>query len=342
MRSGDPQMVQYFWMGAAACGAVALWALYRFFVSLRRDRLLADTPLVRIRSAAQGYVKLHGRAAPANDTPLAAPLSSRPSVWWRYNVEQKFHNAKGETRWESIDSGTSIDLFVLADTDAQCLVGPVNAEITPTTHDVWYGPDPRPCGRPPKSAGILHSGDYRYTESLLSPGDQLSVLGELRSHSEGSSNAEASAAALLKSWKQDQKTLLARFDQNHDGRIDATEWDAVRQAAIKEAQAQTLSTPITRMSVISQPTNGEPFLIAALDDAHLARREKVHAALFLCLGLLCAGLCAWAIEQAHMLGAAATGSDHGIDGPLPLLAACALAVGIGRIVPWLLKKRGAG
>jgi hypothetical protein len=338
MRSGDPQLVQYFWMGAAACGAVALWALYRFFVSLRRDRLLADTPLVRIRSAAQGYVKLHGRTAPANDTPLAAPLSSRPSVWWRYNVDQKFRNAKGETRWESIDSGTSIDLFVLADTDAQCLVGPVNAEITPTTHDVWYGTDPRPCG-PPKNAGILHSGDYRYTESLLSPGDQLSVLGELRSHSEGG-NADATAAALLKSWKQDQKTLLARFDQNHDGRIDATEWDAVRQAAIKEAQAQTLDTPITRMSVISQPTNGEPFLIAAMDDAHLVRREKVRAALFLCLGLLCAALCAWAIEQAHILAAAATGSDHSIHRPPPLPAVWALAVGI--VVPWLLKKRAAG
>jgi hypothetical protein len=335
MRAADPQTLHYYWMGAAACGAVALWSLYRFLVSLRRDRLVGDTPLVRIRSAAQGYVKLHGRTAQANDSTLSAPLSSRPCVWWRYNVEQKFRNAKGETRWESIDSGTSIDLFVLADTDAQCLVGPVNAEITPTTHDVWYGTDPRPRGPPPKDRGFLHSGDYRYTESLLSPGDQLSVLGELRSHSEGSST-DATAAALLKSWKQDQQTLLARFDQNHDGKIDAAEWDAVRQAAIKEAQSQTLNTPITRMSVISQPTNGEPFLIAAMDDVHLVRREKVHAVLFLGLGLLCVALCAWAIEQAHAWGTAATRSDNGIRGGL--MALC-VAVGVGRIVPWLLRKR---
>src|SRR5271165_1053887 len=142
MRTGDPQIVQYYWAAAAVCGAVAWWALYRFWASLRRDRLLEDTPLVRIRSAAQGYVKLHGRTAPANETALAAPLTSRPCVWWRYEVEQKFRNAKGETRWESIDSGTSVDLFVLADADAQCLVGPVNAEITPTAHNVWYGTDP--------------------------------------------------------------------------------------------------------------------------------------------------------------------------------------------------------
>jgi hypothetical protein len=335
MRTGDLQTVHYYWMGAAACGAVALWALYRFFASMRRDRLLADTPLAKIRSAAQGYVKLFGRTAPANGTALAAPLSSRPCVWWRYNVEQKFRNAKGETRWESIDSGSSVDLFVLAESDAQCLVGPVNAEITPTMHDVWYGVDPRPCG-PPQPSGLLHSGDYRYTESLLNAGVQVSVCGELRSHSEGSSSADAGAAALLKQWKQDQQGLLARFDANHDGRIDATEWEAVRQAAIKEAQSQNLNTPITRMSVISQPPNGEPFLIAAMDDAHLVRREKVHAALYLCLGLLCVVLCAVAIEHAHALGATpGANSSRGLPAGLVLWA---LAVGFGGMLPRLLRK----
>src|SRR5271167_719957 len=335
MRSGNPQTVLYLWAGAAVCGTVALWALYKFLLSLRRDRLLEDTPLVKIRSAAQGYVKLFGRTAAAGDGALAAPLSSRPCVWWRYDVEQRMRNGKGETRWESIDSGTSIDLFVLADADAQCLVGPVNAEITPTTHDVWYGGDVRPGGPPPRSGSL--SGNYRYTESLLSLGAQVSVCGELRSHSENSST-DAAAAVLLKQWKQDQKTLLARFDQNHDGRIDAAEWDAARQAAIKEAQSENLNTLITRLSVISQPANGEPFLIASMDDAHLVRREKRRAALFLCLGLLCVVLCAWAIERAHALAAAATGSSNGFDPSLPMLALWGLAVGFGGMVPRLLRR----
>jgi hypothetical protein len=332
---GDLQTVHYYWMGAAACAAVALWALYRFFASLRRDRLLADTPLVKIRSAAQGYVKLFGRTAPVNEAALAAPLSSRPCVWWRYSVEQKIRNAKGETHWESIDSGTSVDLFVLSETDAQCLVGPVNAEITPTTHDVWYGADPRPHG-PIGSGGLLHQGDYRYTESLLNAGVQVSVCGELRSHSEGSST-EASAAGLLNLWKRDQKSLLARFDLNHDGRIDAAEWDAARQAAIKEAQSQTLNAPIIRMSVISQPTNGEPFLVAPMDAAHLVRREKIHAMLYLCVGLLCVVGCAWAIEHALALGAAAAGPGNGL-GALPVFVIWALAVGFGGVVPRLLRR----
>jgi E3 Ubiquitin ligase len=297
---GNLQPVHYYWLIAAACGAVALWALYRFLGCMRRDRLLADTPLVRIRSAAQGYVRVSGRAAAANNAALAAPLSSRPCVWWRYEIEQKFRNSKGESRWESIDSGASVDLFVLNDGDAQCLVGPVSAEITPTTHGVWYGAQPRPPWPPPQS-GFLQSGDYRYTESLLSIGDQLSVLGELRSHAEAS-DPDTSAAALLKEWKQDQSALLARFDTNHDGHIDASEWEAVRQAAAIESQSQTRDARVERMNVISQPTNGEPFLVACMDGAHLVRREKLHAVFFFCLGLTCVVLCAAAVEHALSLG----------------------------------------
>ena len=40
---------------AVAAAAAALSALWRFLVRVQRDRLVADTPEVRIRSAAQGY-----------------------------------------------------------------------------------------------------------------------------------------------------------------------------------------------------------------------------------------------------------------------------------------------
>jgi hypothetical protein len=327
MHNGNLQPAQYYWLSAAVCGTVALWALYRCLRNLRRNRLLSDTPLVRIRSAAQGYVKLFGRAGQATDEALAAPLSARSCVWWRYEVEQKCRNAKGETRWESIDSGTSIDLFMLADGDDKCLVGPVNAEITPTTHDVWYGALPRPA-RPPGSSGLLQGGDFRYTESLLSVGDKLSVLGELRSHSE-LVDPDGSAAGLLHQWKQDQPALLARFDKNHDGILDASEWEAVRQAAEAESRSKTCDARIDRLRVISQPTNGEPFLVASMDDAHLVRREKLHAAFFFVLGLTCVVLCALSVEHTRTAAAAAGRIDGGGDvAPLlfMLVAVASMAV----------------
>ncbi len=82
---------------ALVAAALAVLALWRFFVRLRRDRLVADTPAARIRSAAQGYVKVTGRAQPAGPAPTAAPLSSRPCVWWAYEIAHEERDAKGNT-----------------------------------------------------------------------------------------------------------------------------------------------------------------------------------------------------------------------------------------------------
>jgi len=290
----------HFRIAAGAFGAIALFGLHNFFSRLRRDRLVSDTPLVHIRSAAQGYVKVAGRAAPAAPTPTAAPLSSRPCVWWSYEIEEEERDSKGNTRWRTVDRATSVEPFALAEDDAQCLVGPVSAEITPTTHDVWYGSEPRPFGPPPRPAPPFHSGGWRYTEKLLSVGDRLCVMGELRSRSEVG-NLDAAVAAKLNHWKQDQRSLLARFDTNHDGRIDAAEWEAARAAAAAEAQSQTLQSAIARTSVISQSSSGEPFLITPLSSDDLEKREKRFAAMYFMIGLLGVLSCAWTIRYANTL-----------------------------------------
>jgi E3 Ubiquitin ligase len=281
---------------AAGAALLAIFALYRFFVRLRRERLVADTPAVRIRSAAQGYVKVHGQALPASQQPTAAPLSSRPCVWWSYEIAHQERDSKGNTHWRTVDSASSVELFVLADEDARCLVGPVKAEITPTVRDVWYGSASWPTNGPPVGgSGLFHSSAWRYTERLLGVGERVCVMGELRSHSETGANVDAAAAALLHEWKNDQGALLARFDADHDGRLDATEWEAARQAAIREVQAQALKAPVSRVSVIAEPTNGEPFLIASLNDTQLVSRERRFAALDFALGLLGVIVCAWAL-----------------------------------------------
>ena len=285
---------------AGVLGAIALFALRGFFVRLRRDRLVADTPLMRIRSAAQGYVKLAGRAAPAGPAPASAPLTSRPCVWWSYEIAHRESDSKGNSRWSTVERADSAELFVLADEDGKCLVGPVQAEITPTTHNVWYGDEPRPMGPPGPSSGLLSGGDWRYTERLLSVNDQLSVLGDLRSHSEVG-NLDSATAVKLKEWKQDQQALLARFDTNHDGRIDAAEWEAARAAAARESHAETLNSAISRISVISKPASGEPFLIAPLTSEGLERRERRFSVLYFSIAVLAVILCAWALRHAYAL-----------------------------------------
>jgi hypothetical protein len=270
---------------AAAAAVLAVFALFSFFMRLRRDRLVADTPAVRIRSAAQGYVKVTGRAVPAGPAPTAAPLSSRPCVWWAYEIAQEQRDSKGNAHWHTVESAASVELFALVDDDgSRCLVGPVSAEITPSTRKVWYGSE----------------GGWRYTERLLGVGERLCVMGELRSHSE-LGDVNVATGAKLHEWKQDQRSLLARFDVNHDGKLDAAEWEAARLVAARESQTQTLQSTISRVSVISEPVNGEPFLIAPLSASQLEKRERLFAGLYFLLGLIGVIVCAWAIRHASQL-----------------------------------------
>jgi hypothetical protein len=281
-------------LGAAL---LAVFALYRCFVRLRRERLVADTPVMRIRSAAQGYVKVTGKALPDAPIPTTSPLTGRPCVWWSYEIAERQRDSRRGTRWSTTDSETSVELFVLSDGDAQCLVGPVKAEITPTVHNVWYGSEDWPSDPPAAAVNpLLPSGKWRYTERLLAVGAELCVMGELRSHSE-TGDINTAVAAKLHEWKQDQKTLLARFDADRDGKLDAAEWEAARSAALTELQSQQRHAPIARVSVISQPLNGEPFLIAPLNGAQLVTRERRFAALDFALGLLGVIVCAWALEH---------------------------------------------
>jgi hypothetical protein len=282
---------------AAGSAVVAVFALWKFFVRLGRDRVVEDTPTVRIRSAAQGYVKVAGRALAAGAAPTSAPLSGRPCVWWDFTIAEQQTDSRGNTHWRDIERATSVELFVLEDDDgARCLVGPVTAEVTPTGKDTWYGSTSRPSGPPPESYSLVHIGEWRYTERLLDVGTHVCVMGELRSHSEVG-DVNAATAQKLREWKQDQQSLLARFDTNHDGRLDAAEWEAARRAAASEAQAQTLGADIARVSVISEPRNGEPFLIAPMSTVELGERERVYAAVYFVVGLIGVCVCAWALSR---------------------------------------------
>ncbi len=282
---------------AVLLAAGTAYAVYRFFVSVRRDRFAADTPVAHIRSAAQGYVHLEGEAGPPPEGAIAAPLSGLPCVWWDYKIE--YHTPCGNDRkeWRIIDRATSVTPFSLRDHDAECLVGPVGADVTPTAHETWYGDRQRP-GLLPDAGGRGWSPDrdYRYTEQLIIPGAHLTVLGELRSRSTVES-IEQAVGKIVVEWKHDQAGLLARFDRNHDGQLDADEWEAVRAAAREQVEAG-LACKDQRVSVVGQTTHGEPFLIAPLDGKRLVKREKQHAVWALAASVALALLTAWAAQKA--------------------------------------------
>jgi hypothetical protein len=276
-------MAQGLWILAAVCGAGSLAALLICLSRLRRDRFMTDTPLCRVRSAPQGYVRIEGLAAPPPGEDLRSPLTGRACVWWDFRVEYREQSQRGNRQWRTVEKATSVAPFLLTDGDGECLIGPVGAEVTATISDRWTGGD----------------GDYRYHERLISPGSKLSVLGELRSHTEFGA-VDAKTKEILSRWKHDQPALLKKFDRNHDGQIDSAEWEAARAAAHTEAEALVVHSPIERVGVVAQTTHGEPFLIAPLDERHLVRREKRNAALLLLASVALLMLCLWAISTAEL------------------------------------------
>jgi hypothetical protein len=297
------QDVPMLWAAALICGMVTAYALYRFLSSVKRDRFFADTPLAKIRSAAQGFVRLEGQAGTPPGENAAAPLSGRACVWWDYQIAERTTNSKGQDEWSIVETAASVAPFTLSDGDASCLVGPVGAEVTPTSTDIWYGMTPKPMGVPPQLSALVRAeGDYRYTERMIAPGAHLSVLGELRSHSE-TTELNDQVRALLATWKADQSSLLERFDRNHDGHIDAEEWEAARAAAQRQVEATTGHSANERISVVGQTTHGEPFLIAPLRGPELLRRERRHATIALVASVLFVVLTVWAIRHALQLQA---------------------------------------
>jgi E3 Ubiquitin ligase len=281
----------------ALLAAATAYAIYRLFVSLRRDRFAADTPVAHIRSAAQGYVHIEGEAGAPPEGSITGPLSGLPCVWWDYRIEHYTRGPNGShSQWHVVDRATSVAPFSLRDADGECLVGPVGADVTPTAHATWYGDTPRPACLPDLAArGWDPDRDYRYTERLISQGARLTVLGELRSRSIVES-IEREVGKIVVEWKHDQAGLLARFDRNHDGQLDAEEWEAARAAAREQVEA-SIASKDARVSVVGQTTHGEPFVIAPLDGKGLVKREKQHAALALAASVILALLTAWAAQK---------------------------------------------
>ena len=255
--------------------------------SLRFARLIEDTPTSRVRSAAQGYVELDGRAAPLPGTSNLAPLTQRPCVWWSYRVAKKVESGSAKHRrqsWQTVASGRSSIPFVLDDGTGQCIVKPEGAEIVVTESTTWYGDTPWPtstAGKGGANAWLSSSRDYRYHEERIYEHERVYALGDFRSsRADAEGDLQAQQAALLSEWKQDQASLLERFDADGDGRIDLHEWEQAREAAKRTVYERRAQQPAREVRHVLCKPDGQLFLLAALPPGDLVRRYRRRALLW--------------------------------------------------------------
>jgi hypothetical protein len=244
---------------------MALISLFAWISALRRWREISGTPTSRIASAAQGHVELIGRGKAFADIPLLSPLRNLPCLWYRYKIERR----DSDNKWHEDGSGESVDSFVLDDGSGQCVVDPCDAEIITIHKDSWQ------------------KDEYRYTEWKLLNIDSIYAIGEFRTLG-GSSlalDANEELKKVLAEWKQDTKSLHARFDLNKDGELDTQEWELARQAARREAESRMREAyNQTDTHYLGKPQNQRLFLISNLPPEKLSRRYAlwtwVHLMIF--------------------------------------------------------------
>jgi hypothetical protein len=273
---------------AVICGAAA-------FDRWRRGRWLEDTPVSRIRSAAQGYVELAGRARALPGEPILAPLTLRPCVWWRYEIEARETDGSRRREWRVVERGTSESIFALQDDTGQVVIDPRGAEVTVPLRDVWEGDTPRPApGAPHRGGSVFLAANYRYTEHLILADQPLCAVGELRTRraADDLPTIDADVAAKLHAWKQDA-ARMAGFDRDHDGQISPLEWEAARAAAraevLRERGAQEAQPGLT---ILARPDGHRPYLIGAATRAALTARYRWTARL---LALAACGALSWGL-----------------------------------------------
>jgi hypothetical protein len=247
-------------------------SFFAWAANFRRYRQIHDLPTSNIASAAQGYVELFGRSALLPGSAVASRLSQSPCCWYSFEIEERGSNDK----WRTVDSGRSVEHFLLVDATGQCVVSPDGAEVLTNDHKQW------------------REGSYRYNEWLLLPGARLYAIGEFSTASAVAAavrDERADVGALLAEWKKNSQQLRERFDLDRDGQVGIKEWELARlqaQREVRKQHAETRSRSVEGVHLLRKPGDGRLFLLANEMPDKLGSRYRfwswAHLAVFLGAG----------------------------------------------------------
>ncbi len=275
-----------FWGFLIFPAALSLFCLWAFIRYLRFSRLIEDTPTSKIRSAAQGFAELEGRAVLIPQATLASPLSGKVCIWYRYKIERKVSNGKN-TSWRTIQSGSSPHPIRLDDTTGQCLLTQRGASIHTHMKKSWYGMSSTPSSMSiDRSDSLMQYGNYRYSEELILENTPLYALGHFKTVRSSDHFQQQKAIA-----------TMAKFDRNNDGLLDEKEWKLVRLAAKLEAddlRKELLNEP--EIHTMEKPVKGLPYLISTGEQDSFANKFKWYSRLAFVAFVLCSYGSVWLIQ----------------------------------------------
>lgn len=114
----------WIFVAVGACGG--LYLFYRGFRILQRKRLIANTPLSKIRSAALGLVEINGLAV--GPYTMTAPITGRACYYYRTLAWELRKSGKNE-EWHQVADESFHVPFYVDDNTGQQLIDPQGAEM---------------------------------------------------------------------------------------------------------------------------------------------------------------------------------------------------------------------
>lgn len=216
-----------------------LWRLYHY---------IADTATSRAVTAAQGLVELHGTGDLPPGQYSQGISMGPPCLWQSYTLVED---------GRQLGAGVSTAPFQLQDSSGTCTVYPEGATVISS------------------SRAIRYKGRTRVSIHYLKLGADIYVLGELRAVGGDNDhyNLEQETIEVLRKWKIDQRQLVADYDRDGDGRIDAGEWEAAYVNASKVAEANIHRKRHEGKVVheVRKPSSGLPLIISDKDPVYLEK-----------------------------------------------------------------------
>lgn len=150
-----------FW-GALALLAVTVLLAWISLIFIRTKRMQENIPTSKTAGLVFGLAEIKGKLiAEDDDKVLKGPLTGEPSTWYHYVVKEKRQSGK-KTTWVTIEDVTKKQPFYCEDDEGRTRIFPGKAECI-SQHRVTE----------------TH-GRRQYTETRLSPGDELYILGKAK------------------------------------------------------------------------------------------------------------------------------------------------------------------
>lgn len=252
-------------------------------MSLRRKRLIEDTPTSTIRSMAMGQIEIVGRAEDWNTT--RSPATGRSCAVFRYMIEKR-----GGDDWKTVARGDSFAFpFRVNDGTGTVTVYPKGSEFRVSPVDAHRtGGGGATLARLQAALGPVSFGidafaeteTTRVTEWAILPGQNVYIMGSAGRMDVGACEREAKLSERLAELKQDPQKMAA-LDLDNDGITSVEEWDAARGRIALEVREEVREYKRAKnfedQVVIEKGERGECFIISDRSHKSLVRTMVWHS-----------------------------------------------------------------